>query len=126
MYCKNPPKKLLLELKKLRKKNCIVTFHSLADLDALCAALTLQIELGKNCIVAAQDRVNSQCKRVIEPSLLKNVQKFSEVIEKNKSSKIILLDCNEKTLVPKMKKDRAQILIDHHAKTKDSIKGQIE
>lgn len=126
MYCKNPPKKLLLKLRKLSKKESIITFHSLGDLDAICSALCLQIELGEKCIVAMQDRVNSQCKKVIDASLLKNVQKFSDAKRKFPKAKIILLDCNEKELLPAIEEQEVSILIDHHAKSKGSVSGEVE
>ncbi|MFH0926953.1 MAG: DHH family phosphoesterase [Candidatus Micrarchaeota archaeon] len=128
MYSKNPPKKLLLALKNLRGKRCIITFHSLADLDACASAISLASFLGKNAIVAMQDCINSQSRKIIGPKILARMQKFSLARKKFPKAPVIVLDCNEKGLLPALGdgargggQGQIKILIDHHAKTPGSI-----
>jgi len=124
-YSKVPSKKFLAALKALRGKRCIITFHSLADLDACASALALAQHMGKKCIIAMQDRINSQSKRVLGEDAAKFFE-FGRAIKKFPEAQIILLDCNDKMLLPKMQSQKVHILIDHHAKSANCINAKYE
>jgi len=124
-YSKAPSKKFLSALKELRGKRCIITFHSLADLDACASALALAQHMGKKCVIAMQDRINSQS-RVVLGEDAKEFSNFGQAVKKFPKAPIILLDCNDKTLLPQMQDKRVHILIDHHAKGEGSVSAKFE
>jgi len=126
MYSKAPPKKLLFYLKSLKNKDCIITFHSLADLDACASALALKEHIGKKAVVAMQDSINSQARSIVESYEKTKMTDFELAIKSKPKSKIIVLDCNEIVLIPKLNGREIDVLIDHHAKSPQSVNAEIE
>ncbi|MFA5108061.1 MAG: DHHA1 domain-containing protein [Candidatus Micrarchaeia archaeon] len=122
-YSQKPPSKVRNALASLKGKRCVITFHSLADLDACAGALALSNHIGKNAIVAMQDRINSACKRVLGADA-KKIVLFSDAIKKFPDAKIILLDCNDISLLPSLEGKNAELLIDHHALGTDSARAK--
>ncbi|MFH1306251.1 MAG: DHH family phosphoesterase [Candidatus Micrarchaeota archaeon] len=123
-YSPSPPKKIKKIFSSFKKKKAIITFHSLADLDACASALVLAQELG-NAEIGMPDRINSESKRVLGKNSGKFL-KFLELRKKFPKAKIILLDCNEKSLLPHLHENEADVLIDHHALQKNSVDAKIK
>jgi len=109
-----------------RMKNipAVITFHSLGDMDACASALALAEYLGKNAIVAPPDRVNSESRRILQERA-GEFMAFARAIEKYDGAKIILLDANDPSLLAHLGGIKPDILIDHHAMQKNSVRGKI-
>lgn len=105
------------------KEKVLITFHSLGDMDACASALALASHIGKKAMVCPPDRVNSESRRVLGKETAKFTP-FSNAIEDFQDAKVVLLDCNDRSLAGHV--TTCDLLIDHHAMQRDSIRGQME
>lgn len=111
----------------IRKKNepAVITFHSLGDMDACASALALAEYIGGKAVVAPPDKVNSESRRILQERAGKFVA-FSRAVEKYPDAKIILLDANDASLLAHLDGMRIDLLIDHHAMQKNSVRADVE
>jgi bifunctional oligoribonuclease and PAP phosphatase NrnA len=115
--------KIAQRIGELCGKDCIITFHSCADLDACTSALALKYLLGEKAIICMQDRVNHQVKVVLREHMI-NFRRFEDAnIEQRKN--IIVVDCNSSELLPRIGQ-RVKLIVDHHAKNENSIDAEDE
>ncbi|MFN3909627.1 MAG: DHH family phosphoesterase [Candidatus Anstonellaceae archaeon] len=119
-YSNKPSKKFKEAFLKLKNIPTIITFHSFGDLDACSSAIALKEFLGQKTIIAVQDTINSQAKIVLK-DYYKKFLKFEQARKIYKNAKIILVDCNHKSLL-RHEINEVDFLIDHHAIGKDSLK----
>ncbi|MEM2963047.1 MAG: DHH family phosphoesterase [Candidatus Anstonellales archaeon] len=105
-------------LKRLYSSNVLLTFHSQGDLDAVASASALYFFLPKSTIFM-QDSINAESRKLAE-SLGIKIERISEANLSNFSS-IVLLDCNSRILVPNLKADKVDLIIDHHPPHQDLI-----
>lgn len=115
----------------LKGKACLITFHSLADLDACAGALALAQELGPKAVIAPPDRINSESRRLLANET-KNWSRFEQAQKSHPGAPVILLDANDPSILPQFKSNGAaraspsptvDILIDHHASMAASIRA---
>jgi nanoRNase/pAp phosphatase (c-di-AMP/oligoRNAs hydrolase) len=121
----NPPASLLSALEDMKGKEVIVTSHSLADADAVASAFALSEWIGPCAVHALADRANSQAKRLFAGEL-KAAISFKQARMSYPNAPIILVDCNDRQLLPHIEGQKVDILIDHHALSYDSARARIE
>lgn len=119
------PQNAIRAVNNLRGRECIITFHSLGDLDACASALSLCEELGIKAVVASPDRINSESKRILG-NLANNIQLFENARGSMKNAPIVLLDSSDPSLLKHLKGEKIFLLIDHHAKSAKSLKAGVE
>lgn len=114
----------LSAMKKGGKKT-LVTFHSLGDLDACASALFVADIIGKEAIVAPPDRVNSESRRLLS-GMMGSFMSFDRAAEKYPDCNIVLVDCNDPSLLSHLEGIKPDALIDHHAIQKNSVRAHVE
>lgn len=121
-----PPAAASQALRKLAGRRVLITAHSLADTDAIASCLALSDFLGPLAVVAIPDRANAEARRVMAGSLSRIIS-FKNAREQYPFAPIVLLDCNDPSLLPQFaKKMKPFLLIDHHAVSRDSVRGTHE
>ncbi len=100
---------LLSYFKDIKYKQILITFHSLADLDAVGSAFALKSWFPNSKIVPPDD-LNSHSKRLLK-ALNLSVDKFD-----SKHEALIVLDTHSKILLGRFSVEKADIVIDHHMK----------
>ncbi len=112
-------------LHSLKGKPVLLTFHSLADLDACASALALAEELGPHAVIAPPDRLNSESRRLLGTQV-KGWPSFEQARQQHPNAPVILLDANDPSILPQFKpKISVDILIDHHAPQDGSISSPV-
>ncbi|MFH0817410.1 MAG: DHH family phosphoesterase [Candidatus Micrarchaeota archaeon] len=104
---------MLSYFREIQDKRVIITFHSLADVDAVGSAFALK-SFFSNAKVVAPDTVNSHAKKLMKLLGLK-LDEFDPSHEA-----LIVLDTHSKRLLGSFSAEKADIVIDHHIK-QDSI-----
>jgi bifunctional oligoribonuclease and PAP phosphatase NrnA len=104
---------MLSYFREIREKKVLITFHSLADIDAVGSAFALKNWFSKSCVVAP-DTLNSRAKGLVR-ALNLALDEYDPPYEA-----IIILDTHSKRLLGKFAFEKADIIIDHHLK-QDSV-----
>ncbi|MFH1448532.1 MAG: DHH family phosphoesterase [Candidatus Micrarchaeota archaeon] len=108
---------LLSYFKEIKEKRVLITFHSLADVDAVGSAFALRSWFPNAMIVAPDGQINSHAKRLLNALQLK-MDEFKPGYDA-----MIVLDTHSKDLLGRFAAEKADIVIDHHIK-QDSIDAQ--
>jgi len=111
--------RLLEFLKRARKKNTVLLLHSLADVDAVAAALALKRFLGKKALAVPSDTLTSPARRLLE-SLRLAVDEMPA-----RYDAIIAVDANAKRMLSeKFRETTFSAVIDHHSRHRDSVRAK--
>ncbi len=104
---------MLSFFREIREKEVLITFHSLADVDAVGSAFALK-SWFPNARVVAPDTVNSHAKKLMRllNLSLDESSPFHEAL--------IVLDTHSRRLLGHFSVEKADIVIDHHIR-QDSI-----
>lgn len=104
---------MLPYFREIREKRVLITFHSLADVDAVGSAFALKTWF-QNAKVVSPDTVNSHAKRLMKLLNLQ-LEEYDPAYEV-----LIVLDTHARSLLGRFSIEKADIVIDHHLK-QDSI-----
>ncbi len=104
---------MLSYFREIREKKVLITFHSLADVDAIGSAFALK-SWFPNAKVVAPDTINSHAKKLMKLLNL-SLDGFDPSHEA-----LVVLDTHSKRLLGNFSIEKADIVIDHHIK-QDSI-----
>ncbi|VVC01489.1 DHH family protein [uncultured archaeon] len=99
---------------KFKGKRAILTFHSLADIDAAASAIALQRFIGKSAIIAAPDRPTAAARKLFDFAKVPYTL-FSD-IQATETDAIILLDSSSPHLLSHLAGKQIDLMIDHHAR----------
>ena len=125
-FSRVPPASVHAALSRLAGKRVILTAHSLADTDALASGLALARFLGPQALFALPDRANSEARRLLG-AMMGGAPSFQSARAQFPSAPVILLDCNDPSLLPQFStKSKIFLLIDHHALSAHSVRGACE
>ncbi|MEM4389913.1 MAG: DHH family phosphoesterase [Candidatus Micrarchaeia archaeon] len=110
---------LLTFLKSLRKKKVVLLMHSLADVDAVAAALALKRFLGDGARAVASDTLTSPARHLLTTLGLAVDELPPEY------DAVIAVDANAKSmLAQKFRSAVFTAVIDHHSRHKDSVRAR--
>ncbi|MFH1470244.1 MAG: DHH family phosphoesterase [Candidatus Micrarchaeota archaeon] len=104
---------MLSYFREIKEKNVVITFHSLADMDAVGSAFALK-SWFPTARVIAPDTINSPAKKLMKLLKLELGQKGQP------HDALIVLDTHSRRLLGHFSVEKADIVIDHHIK-QDSI-----
>ena len=99
---------------KLKNKRIILTFHSLADIDAAGSAIALYRFLGKKASIAAPDKPAAAARKLFDFTQTPYVL-FSD-LKPSEGDFIILLDSSSPHLLPHLAGRQIDMMIDHHTR----------
>ncbi len=109
-------------LSAMTDRNCIITFHSHGDPDAVCSAYLLK-RILHNAEVVSMDNLSAHGKRVAE--LLALPVKYMDVSEIESSGRpVIVVDTRSRRLLSGL--SSAYIVIDHHDYADDPIDAEVQ
>ncbi|MCX8197908.1 MAG: DHHA1 domain-containing protein [Candidatus Micrarchaeota archaeon] len=111
-------------LRRLRRKRCILTFHSLGDADAAGAAIALKRHLGSNCTIAPPDKPSSSARRLLEATH-SSITMFHE-LKFSGNEAVVALDSASPYLMRHLAGTTPDLIIDHHARLGGEIKAKAE
>ena len=106
-------------LNGIRAKRVVITLHSLADLDAVGAAIAVQRHLGKKALIALADKPTAAARRLLSYTGTGTVQ--FPALSRERGDFIIVLDSSSLRLLPQLSGITPDLAIDHHARTGGEI-----
>lgn len=105
-------------LSKASRSNCLITFHSLGDLDALAGAYVFS-RFCKNAKIVIPDHINAEARHFALQNAL-TLYSLADV-QGEKFGLTILLDCSSAKLAPHLAGRKIDAIIDHHEKHDDEL-----
>ena len=110
-------------LTKASRSNCLITFHSLGDLDAIASAYAFSRFCKKSKIVIP-DHINAEARHFAMHYAL-TLHSLADV-QNEKFDLTVLLDCSSATLAPHLIAKKIDAIIDHHEAHEDELSAPIK
>ncbi|MCX8174967.1 MAG: DHHA1 domain-containing protein [Candidatus Micrarchaeota archaeon] len=112
-----------LFLKKLRGKRVVITFHVLGDLDAAGSAIALARFIGQKAVIAPPDAMSASARRLFAYTGTKTEPFSPDLLAKR--GFLAVLDSSSPSLLPHLAGLSADLAIDHHIRSPDSVPAKL-